>query len=458
MSCSIIMAVVYVLGFSPADGTAVCFGTAESGAFAPAAFEERRHSPGDVETLKGVRFLVFDRTITKVEDGSFAGAPDLESVCFEGEVSSLGARAFADSPKLTCVVFSHRNPVDAVRDTFEGAHAQLTAVYPRDRYGALEVMHPMMIWRNMVSMSMAWGGVRVQRSMFSSRVSFCPSDSRSAQVVVGCHYEGPRVTGDGWLFLERDGRASLIAYLPDDRNAVKLPARIDGLDTTCRDYGDDTTPSEEIKIGKILADSSSLDDFKSMGGFKILRKGGYVYVRTADPCALSGSSFRAEGVPECTTLSDIAALTNGIPREGGYRYIVVGGSRAAIVGIDGERTKNMSFSPRPIPNEGKGASVSVPATLGGKPVALLPPGLFSSRYDISSVEFPDTVEELPAGVCYGCPILRAVKLPKSLKRIGRLAFYDCPKLSGLKIPDGVACESWAFDNKPSAGNRVILKP
>ena len=44
MSCSAIMAVVYILGVSPADETAVCFGTEESGAFAPAAFEERRHS------------------------------------------------------------------------------------------------------------------------------------------------------------------------------------------------------------------------------------------------------------------------------------------------------------------------------------------------------------------------------------------------------------------------------
>ena len=59
MSCSAIMAVVYILGVSPADETAVCFGTEESGAFAPAAFEERRHSPGTTDALKGVKTLVF---------------------------------------------------------------------------------------------------------------------------------------------------------------------------------------------------------------------------------------------------------------------------------------------------------------------------------------------------------------------------------------------------------------
>ena len=457
MSCSMIMAAVYVLGFSPADGTAVCFGTDESAAFAPAAFEDRLHSPGDVETLKGVRFLVFDRAVTKVEDGAFAGAPDLETVCFEGEVSSLGARAFADSPKLTCVVFSSRNPVDACIDTFAGAHAQLTAVYPRDNYGPIEIMHPMAIWKNMVSAGKGWNGVRTLSCTDVPAIA-TPGRACSRTNVAGMRYEGPRVTAEGWLFSIDGGHAKLLAYLPSDRSAVELPSRIDGFDTTCRDYGDSHTPPEEIKIGKLLVDASSLEDLKGMGGHRILANGGCAYVRTADPGAIPGSSLSAQGVPECTTLSDVAALTNGIPREGGYRYMVVGGSRAAILGIDGERTKNASFSPRPIPNEGKGASVSVPATLGGKPVALLPPGLFSSRYDISSVEFPDTVEELPAGVCYGCPILREVKLPKSLKRIGRLAFYDCPKLSGLKIPDGVACESWAFDNKPSAGNRVILKP
>ena len=66
MSCSAIMAVVYILGVSPADGTAVCFGTEESGAFAPAAFEERRHSPGTTDALRGVKTLVFAQEVLEV--------------------------------------------------------------------------------------------------------------------------------------------------------------------------------------------------------------------------------------------------------------------------------------------------------------------------------------------------------------------------------------------------------
>ncbi len=445
MNCLMIIATAYLLGVSPSDGTAVCFGTEESGAFVPAIFEECRHIPGMTDTLKGVRFLIFDSHVTKIDAHAFEGAMDLETIAFEGQISSLGERAFANSPKLTCVVFSHRNPVDAIANTFEGAHAQLTAVYPRESNGSMMVKHPASIWKNMISMGRDWSRIGFLRQVGSSPV---PS----------IRYEGPRVTADGWLFLPKNGKASLIAYLPPDRNAVELPAKIDGLDTTCSDYGGDWNFDDNLKIKKILADSSSLNDLKNMGRHRVLAKDGCAYIRLTDPQATSGSGFNAAVVPECTSLSDIATLTNGVLREGGYRYIIVGGLRAAILGIDGERTKNASFSPRPIPNDGKGEAVAIPATLGGKPVALLPPGLFASRYDISSVVFPDTVEELPAGICYGCPILREVKLPKNLKRIGRLAFYDCPRLSAPPIPDGVTCETWAFDNKPDSNNKVILKP
>lgn len=307
------------------------------------------------------------------------------------------------------------------------------------------VMHPASIWKNMISMGMDRSRIGFLRQVGSSPI---PS----------IRYEGPRVTAEGWLFLPKNGKASLMAYLPPDRNAVELPAKIDGLDTTCSDYGGGWNFDDNLKIKKILADSSSLNDLKNMGRHRVLAEDGWAYIRLTDPQATSGSGFNAAVVPECTSLSDIATLTNGVPCEGGYRYIIIGGLRAAIVGIDGERTKNASFSPRPIPNDGKGEAVVIPDTLGGKPVALLPPGLFASRYDISAIAFPDTVEELPAGICYGCPILQEIKLPKNLKRIGRLAFYDCPRLSAPPIPDGVTCETWAFDNKPDSNNKVILKP
>ena len=176
------------------------------------------------------------------------------------------------------------------------------------------------------------------------------------------------------------------------------------------------------------------------------------------PDSMSGWSFKSTCVPTWTTLDDVVSLTNGLPCESGYRYLVKGGEVAAILGNEKDDKRGNASLFRPAPNEGKGVSLVVPKTMGGKPVTMLSPGLFSARADIASIEFPDTVEELPAGICYGCPNLREVKLPKNLKRIGRLAFYDCPKLSNLQVPDGVVCETWAFDNKPTADNRVILKP
>ena len=459
MSCSAIMAVVYILGVSPADETAVCFGTEESGAFAPAAFEERRHSPGTTDALKGVKTLVLAQEVSEVGDGAFAGAPDLETVSFEGRVSSLGARAFADAPKLTCVVFASRNPVDACVDTFAGAHAQLTVVYPRDNYGPLEIMHPAAIWKNMVCVRIPWNGAK------SLTCLLAPSDAvpdrqmarvRTNTAVV--RYEGPRVTADGWLVRISDGIAKLIAYLPGDRNALELPAKIGGIPTSCREYGDGAEPGEEMKFRTLLVEQSSLDDLRNYGARYILAKDGCVYVRGSVPDSMSGWSFKSTCVPTWTTLDDVVSLTNGLPCESGYRYLVKGGEVAAILGNEKDDKRGNASLYRPAPNEGKGISLVVPKTMGGKPVTMLSPGLFSARADIASIEFPDTVEELPAGICYGCPNLREVKLPKSLKRIGRLAFYDCPKLSNLQIPDGVVCETWAFDNKPTADNRVILKP
>ena len=86
MNCLMIIATAYLLGVSPSDGTAMCFGTEESGAFVPAIFEERRHIPGMTDTLKGVRFLIFDSHVTKIDAHAFEGAMDLETIAFEGTV------------------------------------------------------------------------------------------------------------------------------------------------------------------------------------------------------------------------------------------------------------------------------------------------------------------------------------------------------------------------------------
>jgi len=454
MICSAILAVVYVLGFSPADGTAVCFGTDESGAFVPAAFEERRHTPGTADALRGVRTIVFDRDVTNVVDGAFAGAPDLETVAFGESISSLGARAFADSPKLTCVVFFSRNPVDARMDTFAGAHEQLTAVYPRDNYGPVEIKHPKTIWKNMASIQMPCETMRRQRRR-NFLAPDLPRREKPVQVVRDdVVYDGPRVTPDGWLLKFEDGVAKPLAYLPPERGAICLPLKICGAVASYRNCGEEDS-RDEAKFRVLLIDPPLLEDFRYGYARGLRAKDGWVYVRGSIPDQRSGWIGNFASVPMWTTADDVASLTNGLPCESGYSYIIRGGETAAIVGNENEHDRTRYYSPQP--NQ-KFASVVVPKTLGGKPVSSLPAGLFASRPDIASVEFPDTVEELPDGICYGCPNLREIKLPKGLKRIGRLAFFDCPKLSPPQLPEGVVCETWAFDGTPSADSSVILKP
>ncbi len=467
MSMSILLSVVYILGYSPADGTAVCFGTEESGAFAPAAFEERRHAPGETGSLKGVRSLVFERSVENVGAAAFAGAPDLETVCFEGKVSSLGERAFADCPKLTCVVFASRNPVDARMDTFEGAHEQLTAVYRNEMYGKLEIAHPNAMWKNMVSVNLGSNSylsmtfVAIPSTHLPPEAWRGPRDG-GMRVMDAIRYVGPRVSTNGWMFKTDGATVFLLAYLRPRARAVELPPSIDGMPISCREYGNGSGLPEELKFDAVLADGSILGEVFGVRVRDILAKGGFIYVRGASFDAahqMDYNNVNAVGVPEATTLADVAALTNGIPCESGYRYLLINnGSAAAVLGPENYPGRRGYVSSAPRPVEENSCPVVVPSTLGGKPVVYLPCGLFSARGEITSVEFPDTLEELPAGVCYGCSNLAKVKLPKNLKRIGRLAFYDCPKLSAPPIPDDVVCETQAFDLRPADGSRVILKP
>ena len=79
--------------------------------------------------------------------------------------------------------------------------------------------------------------------------------------------------------------------------------------------------------------------------------------------------------------------------------------------------------------------VTIPTTLGGKPVTRIGEGAFYC--DISSVVIPKGVTVLGDGAFAECPRLVSVKLPASLKTIGSYAFYYCSSLSSVPLPAGL---------------------
>ena len=76
---------------------------------------------------------------------------------------------------------------------------------------------------------------------------------------------------------------------------------------------------------------------------------------------------------------------------------------------------------------------------------------FSSTLDapfesspITSIVFGDSVEHIPAYLCYDM-LITSIFLPKSIKSIGFGSFYRCSKLTSITIPNGViSIDNWAF--------------
>ena len=76
---------------------------------------------------------------------------------------------------------------------------------------------------------------------------------------------------------------------------------------------------------------------------------------------------------------------------------------------------------------------------------------FSSTLDapfysspITSIVFGDSVEHIPAYLCYDM-LITSIFLPKSIKSIGFGSFYRCSKLTSITIPNGViSIDYWAF--------------
>lgn len=57
--------------------------------------------------------------------------------------------------------------------------------------------------------------------------------------------------------------------------------------------------------------------------------------------------------------------------------------------------------------------------------------------EITTLEIPDGITEISAGLFYGCAGIKEVKIPSSLKKIGSHAFANCSGLTSIIIPNNV---------------------
>ena len=128
--------------------------------------------------------------------------------------------------------------------------------------------------------------------------------------------------------------------------------------------------------------------------------------------------------------------------------------------IDGKIVTILSYS-------GSDTTITVPAKIGGRRVAKIAKGAFSSS-TATSLVFDDAIAELTLEEeCFkGQTTLTYVQLPSALKEIPASAFEDCTKLEHIVIPDGVTsigdnafegCTSLSYTGNDS-NNKVITLP
>lgn len=91
--------------------------------------------------------------------------------------------------------------------------------------------------------------------------------------------------------------------------------------------------------------------------------------------------------------------------------------------------------------------LTVPETIGGKPVTALGEYCFAWNETITTVILPDTLESIGSNAFAGCTALRGIFIPEGVTYIGTDAFAGCTALEAICIPSSVEyIESGAFEN------------
>ena len=124
---------------------------------------------------------------------------------------------------------------------------------------------------------------------------------------------------------------------------------------------------------------------------------------------------------------------------GGYTWTYRINGDAAEIYKDSSGSSSPAISPSP------SGAVTIPSTLGRKPVTSIGERAFSGYSGLTSVTIPDSVTNIGGYAFAYCSGLTSVTIPEGVTSIGDNAFSDCKRLTSVTIPDSVtSIGSYAF--------------
>ena len=115
-----------------------------------------------------------------------------------------------------------------------------------------------------------------------------------------------------------------------------------------------------------------------------------------------------------------------LPSCGGYREYRRGAFRYTVE--NGEATITEYI--------GVNANVTVPDTIGGKPVVAIGTDAFADQLTLKSVTLPDSVTRIEFGAFFRCGALESVTLGEGIREIDALVFSHCDKLTYNEYENG----------------------
>ena len=115
-----------------------------------------------------------------------------------------------------------------------------------------------------------------------------------------------------------------------------------------------------------------------------------------------------------------------LPSCGGYREYRRGAYRYTVENGEATITEYV----------GTEANVTVPDTIGGKPVVAIGTDAFADQLTLKSVTLPDSVTRIEFGAFFRCISLESVTLGEGIREIDALVFNQCDKLTYNKYENG----------------------